>query len=248
MAKTLLELVQDVLSEINGDEVTSITDTEESEFIATVFQNTYRDLSSNSNWPLHRESDNLTQPGAAEPTTFDVNDDVKQLLKVWYDKRPSGSSTKQWEEVTYKDPDDFLVYTWKRDTAQSNVDTVYSGSFLINILNDKAPDYYTSFDDTKIVMDSYDSVIDGTSLNPVKVASSAFVIKGFTIADSFVPVLPPEAESLLYNETLARVQLRAREFQDIKAQEQSLKQSRWMSRNAFRAGGGIRYRDYGRKR
>lgn len=41
MRKTLLEMVQDILSEMDSDEVNSINDTVEAEQVATIIKNCY---------------------------------------------------------------------------------------------------------------------------------------------------------------------------------------------------------------
>lgn len=249
MSKTLLEMVQDVLYEIKGDQVNSIGDTEEAETIANIFKNTYNDLSSHTSWPHTRRAVSLTPRSDVNyPTHFIVNDNVKQVLSIYYDVRGVGVTRRDYKKMVYKDPDEFLIILHKRDNTQSNVDIVtdLSGIELL-IINDKAPEYYTSFDDKNIIFDSYDSVVDNT-LQDSKIQAQGYVIPSFQIADAFVPELPPDGFSLLYNETLSRVQLRLREFQDVKAEGESTKQSRWMSRNSFRVNGGIRFPNYGRRK
>ena len=249
MSQTLLEMVQDVLSEIGGDEVNSIGDTEEADFIARLFRTTYRDLSSHTSWPHTRRAVALTARSDSNyPTHFIVNADVKKLISINYDIRENGETRRRYKQMTYKDPDDFLVYLNKRDNTQSNVDIVIDDSGIeLLILNDQAPTYYTSFDDTNLIFDSYDSAVDST-LQESKLQAQGYIIPEFQLVDSFTPDLPPDAFSLLYQETLSRVQLKAREFQDVKAEQEATKQSRWMSRNAFRVNGGIRYPNYGRKK
>lgn len=249
MSQTLLEMVQDILSEINGDEVNSISDTEESDFVARLFRTTYRDLSSHTSWPHTRRAVAITARSDTDfPTHFTVNSDIKKLISINYDTRKNGETRRNYKPMKYKDPDEFLVYLNKRDNTQNTVDIIIDDSGIeLLIQNDKAPEYYTSFDDVNLIFDSYDSAVDST-LQESKLQAQGYIIPEFQLVDSFVPELPPDAFSLLYQETLSRVQLKAREFQDIKAEQEATKQSRWMSRNAFRVHGGITYPNYGRKR
>jgi len=249
MSQTLLGMVQDILSEINGDEVNSIADTEEADFVARLFRTTYRDLSSHTSWPHTRRAVALTaRSDSSYPTHFTVNTDVKKLISVNYDVRANGETRRRYKVMTYKDPDDFLVLLNLRDNTQPNVDIIIDDSGIeLLILNDKAPAYYTSFDDSSLIFDAYDSSVDST-LQETKLQAQGYIIPEFQLVDTFIPDLPPDAFSLLYQETLSRVQLKAREFQDIKAEQEAVKQSRWMSRNAFRVSGGIRYPNYGRKK
>ena len=247
MALTLLEMVQDILSEINGDEVNSIADTEESEAIARIIRTAYRDLSSHTSWPHTRRAVALTARSDTNfPTHFTVNSDVKKLVSIYYDVRDAGETRRQYKLMEYKDPDDFLVYLNKRDNDQANVDVVVDDSGIeLLIMNDKAPTYYTSFDDLNLIFDSYDSAVDST-LQESKLQAQGYIIPSFSLTDSFTPDLPTDAFSLLYQESLSRVQLKFREFQDLKAEGEATKQSRWMSRQAFKVNGGIKYPNYGR--
>lgn len=248
MSQTLLEMVQDILVEIRGDEVNSIGDTEESETIARFIKTAYNDLSSHTSWPHTRRAIALTaRADSAFPTHFVLNSDVKKIISVNYDKRAVGETRRVYKPLTYKDPDEFLVYLNKRDNDQSNIDIITDDSGIeLLIMNDKAPDYYTSFDDVNLICDSYDSAVDST-LQESKLQAQGYIIPEFTLADDFTPDLPPDAFSLLHQEALSRAQLRLREFQDMKAEQEANKQSRWMSRQAFRVNGGIRYPDYGKK-
>ena len=247
--QTLLEMVQDILSEINGDEVNSIGDTEEADFIARLFRTTYRDLSSNSSWPHTRRAIALeARSDTAFPTHFKLRSDVKKLISIYYDIRKVGETKRNYTLMEYKEPDEFLVFVNRRDNTQSNNIVVIDDSGIeLIIQNDKAPKYFTSFDDVNIIFDSYDQSVD-TTLQDSRIQAQGYIIPEFQLIDDFIPNLPPDAFSLLYQETLSRVQLKAREFQDIKAEQEATKQSRWMSRNAFRVNGGIKFPDYGRKR
>lgn len=248
MPQTLLEIVQSILSEIRGDEVNSIGDTEESETIARIVKTAYNDLSSHTSWPHTRRAIALTaRADSAYPTHFTVNSNVKKIISINYDIREVGETRRVYKPLKYKDPDDFLVYINKRDNTQTNTDIIIDDSGIeLLILNDKAPEYYTSFDDVNLICDSYDSAVEST-LQESKLQAQGYIIPAFTLDDAFTPDLPPDAFSLLFSEALSRAQFRLREIQDGKAELEVTKQSRWMSRQAFRVGGGIRYPDYGRK-
>ncbi|MCA9381015.1 hypothetical protein KC678_02015 [Candidatus Dojkabacteria bacterium] len=249
MPQTLLEMVQDILSEIGGDVVTSISDTEEADFVARIIKHTYLDLSSKSNWPMSRNN-NIFSGSATltNKTKLSLDSSIKQVISIYYDRRESTTSVKNFVKLEYLNPDDFLVLTNKRNNTESNVETVTDTSGIkFLIYNDVSPNYYTSFDDVSVVFDSYDS-LRGTFLQVADFQATGYSIPTFTLSNSFVPSIPPDAFSLLYNEALSRVQWRAREFQDLKAESEATKQSRWMSRNAFRVNGGIKYPNYGRSR
>lgn len=248
MKSTLLELVQDILSDIDGDEVNSISDTEEAEAVARHVEAVYRALVSKSVWPHTRRAVALDPRSDSEfPTHMTFKENVKELISIRYNTAELGETRRQYKEIKYLDPDQFLVKINKRDNDLATVDVVIDDSGIeLLIQNDKAPEYYTSFDDVNVVFDSYDSAADST-LQDSKFQAQAYIIPDFRIEDDFVPDFPVDAFALLYEESVSRCQLKMRQFQDIKAEAESIKQSRWMSRRSWVTAGGIQYPDYGRK-
>lgn len=248
MAKTVLEIVQDVLNETNGDNVNSITDTEESEQVARTLKQVYQDLVSHTNWPHTLRSAQLTASGNSNlPTHMTLPADVKRVMSIQYDKRKVGETKRAYRKVEYLDPDHFLVKLNTRDSSSADVRTVVDPTGIeLLIAKDKAPDYYTSFNDTTLIFDSYDSAVE-TTLTTSKVQLMAYIIPAFVVEDIFVPDIPPDAFSLVLNETISRCQLRQRQFQDAKAEQEANRQSRFLSRQSWRVNGGIKFPDYGRK-
>lgn len=245
---TLLEMVQDILEDINGDEVNSITDTEESEQVAGHIKKTYRNIVSNSNWFHTRELVTLTPRSDSNyPTHFLVNEDVKKLEKVRYNKQKSGASDKDYQDIEFKPFDEFMTYTGGRKSSASNVQTVIDDSGIeLFIKTDKAPDYYTTIDDVNIIFDSYDSDVDNT-LQQSKLQAWGLVIPRFEVSDSFVPNLPPDAFALLIEEATSRCNYKMRQLADPDSKANALKQSRWLSRQNWVVEGGIKYPNYGRR-
>lgn len=246
--KTLLEVVQEVLSEVDGDTVNTISDTEESEQVARHVVAVYRNMVSNSNWHSHRRaltlvprSDNLF------PTHILLEDRVKELLFINYDTRKVGTTRKNFVALDWKEPDDFLRYVNKRDSTASNIQTVVDDSGIdLLIQNDKAPQYYTTFDDTNIIFDSFDYTVDDT-IQESKIQAAGYILPTLSLTDSAVPDLPPDAEAGFIEECIARVQYKMRQFQDVKAEAESTRQKRWLARKNWRTNGGIKYPDYGKK-
>jgi hypothetical protein len=249
MSKTVLEIVKDVLTAIDGDAVNSISDTEESEQIANFVQSAYMDLVSHTNWPHTRRATALTPFSDSNfPTHMKLNDNVKELISILYDKRKVGETARKYKEIKYLNPDDFLRKLNMRDNDKANVQIVVDPSGIeLLIFNDKAPEYFTSINDVDVVFDSYDAVVDST-LQESKVQAQAYVMPPFSLVDDFIPDLPPDAFSLLVSEVISRSQLRLRQIQDTKAEQEANRQSKWMSRKSWRTAGGILYPNYGRKR
>lgn len=69
MAMTLLDIVQDILSDLTSDEINSISDTAEAEQVARIVLSTYRGMVSSRNWPNHKQIFSLTPSGNSERPT-----------------------------------------------------------------------------------------------------------------------------------------------------------------------------------
>lgn len=250
MAKrTLLQIVQEIANDIDTDEINSIGDTVESEQIAEIVRSTYQAIISNRNWPHTAKLVNINASGSSSlPNVMTISDDVKELISVYYDKKKLGETRRRFEEVKYVSPDDMLRIFYGRNTDSDNVDEIDGGSGKVYIiLNDKAPTYYTSFDDTTLVFDSYDSEVDST-LQSSKTQVRAYVVPTFTVSDTFIPDLPEEAFSLLIEEAKSKASIKIAQKQDPKAEQESRRQNQWASRKAWRVNGGIKYIRFGRNR
>lgn len=247
MKMTLLEIVQDILNDLDSDEVNSIDDTFEAQQVAQIVKSTYFAMMSNRNWPHMKKGISLEASGDdAYPTHMKLSDNVKELLFINYNKAKDGETKRRYEKVSWCEPDDFLRMSNQRDSDESNIDIItdYSGIELL-IRNDLAPRYFTSFDDSWLVFDSYDSAVDDT-LQESKIQAQGYVIPGWEPVDDFIPQLPDEAFTLLLEEAKSRASLKLKQVQDIKAEQEATRQNRWLARKDWRVHGGIQYPNYGR--
>lgn len=248
MKMTLLEIVQDILNDMDSDPVNSIDDTTESQQVAQIVKTSFYSIISNRNWPHLR---NLVQLNAlsstAKPNYLIVPEQVKELELFKYDITAVGDTNVELKDVTYKEPDEFLRYVSQRNTSNANVNVVtdFSGVKLL-ILNDTAPQFWTSFDDTYIVTDSYDATAASTLVKD-KTQCMAYSSPDWTHTDSAIPNLPEEAFTALLEEAKSAAFLTLKQVANQKAEQRATRQQRWLSRKAWRAHGGIQYDDYGRK-
>ena len=247
MKRTLLDMVQEILSDMDSDEVESIDDTVESEQVVTIIKSTFYSMMSNRLWPhLHRSVQLEPISDTSKPTHMKLQDEIKELSFINYNKAKSGDSRKRYESVKYLAPDQFIHKTNQNDDSQSNVLTVADfGGIELFVRNDTAPTYYTSFDDSHLVFDSYDSEVD-SSLQESKVQAQAYIIPSWNSEDDFVPDLPDDAFTALVEEAKSRASLRLRQVADQKAEQEAGRQNRWLARKARRVAGGIKYPNYGR--
>lgn len=245
---TLLEIVQDILNDLEADPVNSINDTVEAQDIAQIVKTTYFNLIDGRHWPHLYELFQLEALGlTTKPNYMKIPDTIVNVDWVKYNTRSSTDTRDKYTTITYKTPEEFLSLSNARDSSASNVQTVTDFSLIpLYILNDKAPQYFTSFDDQYLIFDSFDSGVEST-LQQSKSASRGIRNVTFTISDSYTPDLPVQAFSLLLNEAKAAAFLVSKQTVNQKAEQHSITQRRRMSQEAWKIKRGITYPDYGRK-
>lgn len=246
--KTLLEMVQDILNDLDSDSVNSINDTIESIQVAQIIRSAFDNIIDNRNWPHLRKTVQLDESGVLlKPNYLKIPDTWKELELFRYDKHKLGDARILFQDVVYKEPDAFLRYTSQRDSTSATVTTVsdFSGVKLL-IQNNMAPTYWTSFDDQYVVTDSYDSAVDGT-LQKSKTQCLAYISPTWVHSDDAIPNLPTEAFTALLEEAKSAAFVTLKQSNNPKAEQRSVKQQKWLARKAWTAAGGIDYPDYGRK-
>lgn len=243
---TLLEIVQDILNSLDSDEVDSINDTLEAQQVAQIVKTAYYNIIDGKDWANQYQ---LWQPSSSgtttAPTKLKIPDTSIELLWIKYNKRTLSDTKDRYLGVTYKTPLEFLEILNNRDSSATNVDVI-TDVVSLNIYNDIAPTYYTSFDDEYIIMDSYDGDVDSTLQNS-KCQCYGKVQPTFTISDSFVPDLPIQAFSYLLNEAKSTAFVDLKQTTNPKADQHSISQRRRMSQDNWKLKKGITYPDYGRK-
>lgn len=247
MKRTLLDIVQEILSDMDSDNVNSIMDTFESEQVATIVKSTYYTQMSTRDWPHMRQLIQLTPSSdPALPTHMYVPDNVTRMVFINYNVARDEEPRKLYHKMTWREPQDFLQLINNNNSNIPQVDVIQDPSGIeLLIRNDRHPSYYTSFDDKTLIFNSYDSEVDDNLQNS-KVQAQAYVMPGWTMSDEFVPDLPAEAFAGLVEEAKSRAMIRLKQIEDPKAEQESQKQQRWLSRNAWKVKGGIKTPNYGR--
>lgn len=250
MAKlSILDMVQDIANDLDTEEISSINDTVESVQIAQILKTTYFELIANRNWPhLKRTLQFDSVSDTDRPTHLKLPDLVKEVITFSYNKRTEENPAKDlWKEVKYLEPENFLYKMNNRNLDNATVDSIVDfGGVAILIMNDRHPEYYTSFDDEYIVCDSYHSDLENT-LQASKTQVLGYVEPTWTHDDDFVPDLPSEAFPLLLSEAKSTAFVVLKQTANEKAEQKAIRQNRWLSRKSWRVSGGVRYPNYGRQ-
>lgn len=228
MRKTLLEMTQNILSSVDGDEVNSISDTAESLQIAAILETTYWDIVSRAEFPKNFTFFELDPSGdSSKPTIMYLPSTQLTLSWVRYNVATTADPSPNFWDVQFQDLDTFLQRMYAHNTADDGVtsfdhtlDNGDSMTFLAR--TDKFPTYYTTFDDRTLLFDSYDSTVDSI-LQESKTMCYGERLPTWSNTDTFIPDLPAKQFSLLFNEAKSLAWAELKQAQNAKAEQRARK-------------------------
>lgn len=245
---TLLEIVQDIMSDMDSDEVNSIDDTLESSQVAQIVKTTYFNIIDGRDWPHLYRFFQLTASGlTTRPTHMTIPEGVINVRYVKYNTKTLVGDKDLYTQMKYKTPEEFMDIVNKRDSTESIVDVVADATGIsLNIYNERPPQYYTSFDNEVIIMDAYDSDLESTLVTS-KTECYGKYYPTWTHTDAAYPDLPIQSFGYLLNEAKSTCFLVLKQQANQKAEQHSVTQRRRQSQEAWKVKNGITYPNYGRK-
>jgi hypothetical protein len=248
MAKaSLLEMVQEILSDMTSDAVNSIFDTEEALQVATIIKRTFLNLVNDRLWPSNRALIKLIPySDSAHPTHMKLPESAQEIDWVKYNIAGVGEAA-NYVTISWKPPAEFVNLALSRDAADPRVETVLEPSGVhLFIRNDCAPSYYTTFDDTTLVFDSYDSTVDST-LQASKIHVYGISEPSWEMRDDFIPDMPAKYFPYLVNEAKSTAFVKIKEVFSQKDEQNASRQKSWLAQNKRRADRQHLYPNYGRR-
>lgn len=259
MKRTLIELTQSVLRSIKGEMVDDISETEESSMVADILMECYYGILSESN--LLEEKTLFELEASLDPTKpvlMTLPSTVIGLEWVKYNCQTSTMTNSNYLTIKYLDLPSFLDWTLQQDTDETYIDsmTVTTGvSDSINFIfrNNKAPEYYTSFDDRQLVFDSYDNTVD-TTLQKNKTMCFGLKESTWTKTNLFIPALDSQQFNLLLQEAKATAWAELRQTSNDRAERKARRSWVLLAQKKDRANYNHKsqyytdYPDYGMKR
>lgn len=192
MAKmTNLAMVKDILNDMDAEDITAIGDTEESNQVLAIIESTYFGMIADLTVPEHKELFNLTETDASSPSVMILPTNVAELDWVQMDVRTSEAAgvARRYTNIDWVSPEEFILRTRNRNDTDATVEILdhatYTGSTEVFIRNDRAPAFFTSFDDETLVFDAYNLAID-TFLLAEKTQGYGTVEPTFTTTDAAI--------------------------------------------------------------
>lgn len=192
--KTVLEYVKSTLSVMDSDEIDSITDTTESAQIVNMFKDIYYEFVNRGDWKWLERPVQVAGAGidADNRTTVEVVESIKSITSIRYNV--SENSNFSMRPLEYLCVDEF---TRRFSSAGDNRVGQDRGGMRFYVVTNKAPEFWTSFDDQTITLNSYKETIDTGYIDPTKFGIMGQVIPEFLLEDDFIPDLPLFAVPIL---------------------------------------------------
>jgi len=224
---TLLEMVQQILSSMDSDEVNSIGDTVESNQVALLIRGVYYDLATDFDLPEHKTLFELNASGDnTKPTLMSIPSNVKKIDWVKYNNKLDTDTMSDYRDVRFIELESFIdMMTSIRNNPNIGQMNVLNNSetFEFVFRTDKHPQYYTTLDDDLLIFDSYFSD-DDTTLQKSKTMCKGVIFPTFSLTDSFRPDLNYSQFSLLVNTAKERAFVELKQMENVNAAREARRQ------------------------
>lgn len=232
MRKTLLEITQIILSKMDSEEVNSIGDTTESLQVAQEVETTFYELAGGLSVPERNKL--ISFESLQEPTirpnylkTKEVVDNFQFVVyNIGTDEAP------EHKTIKYVTPEDFLRMTMQTQGSSIMVVEDFDGA-RFTIKTDNHPTYYTMFNDTHLVFDSFNITVDDT-LQESKAYGYGQVLPVFEMRDDYVPDLPTKYFPWLIAEAASMCFINHKQTPNSKEEQRAERQKKRQLNNLHR--------------
>ena len=255
MKYNLLRIVQLILTSLDSDTVNTIDETEESSAVADIVEMVYNELKSEEDPPENFQIYQLLASGNTSiPTIMSMPSAAVNLVWLKYDKKELGDTYANWENVSFVKPQEFLEFVSALNPSETEIfNYTYTGdgySYQLAGYNDRAPTRYTTFDDSTLLFDAYDSAVDMT-LQQSKTMAYGQLDSTFTRSDTYIPDLDHRMFARLINEVRAQAYVDLKQANNNNAERKArrfqVKNQKDRNRIYDEANSKIRRKTYGRK-
>lgn len=196
-----------IMSAMDSDEVNSIEDTGNVEALQVVdiIEDTYYELMNNHiDWNYLRKTSRLLGLADSDfPTTLQIPTAIVKLEKLRYDVSTPSDTDLNYKALKYKDPQSFMDLVLSRKSSDSNIvqKNIKGTSTPILLFNDRAPEYWTSFDEEYITLDAYDSDVESTLQESKNLCYVVEIPTFDPTDDDYVPACPIQFFPTLLSES-----------------------------------------------
>lgn len=229
MKFTLLEIVQEILSAMDSDEVNSIDDTIESYQVALIVRSVFYDLAIDLGLPEHETLFQLEPSGDPDkPVLMYVPTNVSLVRNIKYNIQEADEDFANYRSLDYRPFEEFITEQSSLNTSESDVGEVSItpngiDAFKVMYRTNEQPRNYTTFDDYTFIFNAYDSTLD-TTLQKSKTLCMGVVYPTFDLVDTFTPDIDPPQFSLLKNRAKVRAFSELKQQQNQEASQEARRQ------------------------
>lgn len=189
MKMSVLQMVQNILSSMESDEVNSISDTVEAFQVAEEIRTAYYDLIALLDIPSQEGLIRLNPSNDPNvPNILILPDNVKQVKWVKYLDESGTGTGSYYHDLVFMSPEDFLFRTTKSSGNTDNYENIDINGTIFQIVTNKAPRFWTTFDNRTMVFDSYMKDLE-TTLKAKNTMAWGEILPGFELEDDFIPQL-----------------------------------------------------------
>ena len=258
MKRSLLDMTQQILSDMNSDQVNTVADTEESLKVANTIKTVYYEILGQRDWPWLMEVTSLEGVGdVTNPTKLRIPEEVCWIDWIKYNKQnpeaPASTSVGDGTELNFQpvwwlEPWDFCNLTYRLNSDIDEVTTIVENGVRLLIENDKHPTYWTTFDDEFIIMNAFNKDFEST-LEQTNNVVHAKRLPIWQMTDTFIPDLPTHMFPLLIAEATSTAFMNIKQVANQKAEQQSRRQLLTMQKRSWKTRGqASNTPNYGRNR
>lgn len=225
---TLLEIVQNILSAMDSDEVNSINDTIESQQVTKIVEETFYEQFTGVEMPAFRNV--LKIQGLSDlnrPNYLKLQDNVRRIEWLRY---RDASDNNRYNILEFYPTDVFFSRVLSNVSTSANVVLVTDDSGVqYYVKNNASPSYYTITENNTLIFDSYDSTYDAT-LQASKTFAYGTVEPTWSNTDGYIPPIDSSLFPLLLAEAKSTSFVNVKQIASSKEEQRARRQRiRWQS-------------------
>ncbi len=215
--KTLLKMVQLIGERIGSDEIDTLDETIEATEIVSILELAYDEILDRRDWEFLRDRTlRMKAREVADTKLFNlpIPTAVTRIQCLKY-RDING----KFPELEYVEPCLFIERLDGRNADDANVTEIANDDgVLLKIITDKAPTFYTSFDEDNISFESFDETRGtGNQAGDTVILANIKPVMDFADPTAKFPI-PERMGTLLLNEAMATAGVQLRQVVDSRAE------------------------------
>lgn len=219
---TMLQMVQRVGRAINADEISELHETVEADDIQNILMDMLDDMLTRQDWEFLKDRPYQLEAGS-DALSLTIPTNVSRVQKLRYRADAEPGAIERYSTLSYMPARDFIDMMQKNNPAESDsVSVTVNGVPLVGKSN-RPPRWWTTFDESTVYVDSYESSVDPTGIDATKSAALVTIYADVSGYDdpTWVAPIPEKLFTLWYQEAVAEASVKLRQFEDPRAERRA---------------------------